>query len=477
VHPDPSGIEAMHPPSLYRVLARGGTLSPAQLLRIVEASRSAGGHSLTFGARQEVLFRGGDDRAEIERHLDSTGLGWDRVLASHASASRHDGPVSWRPETDQPRHNVVSSHVSIGVTTTTWWLGESTYQRILESFAVDPGVAVNLVDPLQGLVPLLTGHLNFVATPEEEYWHLYLRPGDRDDGVLDHPLRVHSDEIAALTATIENRTRRKGRNRMPNRERKHPQRSYRSGPNPRRVTGGSIPVRPVPFPCYAGLHSMPGSPSWLGLHRKDHHFRHDLLRSVARLCHDTGVRRIGITPWKSLVIRGMPPRDRDRWERLTRQHATKPCTSPPDLGWHVPTMDSEALELRATLIEKLREKGVNTQGLTFGITGTGSRPFTSIVIEREGRSGGEPGSYSIRHAEAFDPNRLRYRSHERGVPRERLAPLLAELIRSRHGSSSHGARGPLAVEPAATAGEKLVVHPRKAVPGIADLESLDERIA
>jgi len=467
----------MHPPSLYRVLTRGGTVSPARLLRIVEASRSAGGHSLTFGSRQEVLFHGGDDRAEIERHLESTGLGWDRVVASLSSTPLNSGPVSWRPEEAEPRHNVVSSNVAIGVTTTTWWLGESTYQRILDSFEADPGVAVNLVDPLQGLVPLLTGHLNFVATPEEEYWHLYLRPGKRDDGVLDHPLRVHSEDIAALTAAIENRTRRKESDGMRKRERQHPQRSYRPGPIPRRVAGGAIPVRPVALPWYEGLHSMPGSSPWLGLHQEDHHFRHDLLRSVARLCHDTGIRKIGITPWKSLVIRDMRPRDQDRWAQLTRQHATKACTSPPDLGWHVPPMDRDALELRATLTEKLREEGVDTQGLTFGITGTGSRPFTSIVIERERRSGVESGSYSIRHAEAFDPNRLRYRSHARGVPRERLVPLLAELIRSRHGSGSLAAQGPRAVAPATTAGENLVVHPRKPVPEPAELESLDERIA
>ena len=76
------------------------------------------------------------------------------------------------------------------------------YLYILEQFNHQPRLKINIVDPKQRLVPLFTGHLNFIASELEDYWYLYLRlPGYSVDGM--YPVLINSWDIAPISLTLE----------------------------------------------------------------------------------------------------------------------------------------------------------------------------------------------------------------------------------------------------------------------------------
>lgn len=152
---------------LFRVLVRGGIISPADLLKVLDASEDAGNRFIMFGSRQEIFFpliRGVDPEA-VELTLRETDLDFLRTRFSRL----HDP--------HQPS-NVVSSYVALNVMDTTWWAKGDVYHYLLAGFDYEPRLKINIVDPLQSLVPLFTGNLHFVASREEYHWHLYMRLED-----------------------------------------------------------------------------------------------------------------------------------------------------------------------------------------------------------------------------------------------------------------------------------------------------------
>src|SRR5690606_27552019 len=64
-------------------------------------------------------------------------------------------------------HNIVSSYTALDVMPTTHWLASHTYHYILDTFDYKPRLKVNITDPVQSLVPLFTGNINFVASSQE----------------------------------------------------------------------------------------------------------------------------------------------------------------------------------------------------------------------------------------------------------------------------------------------------------------------
>src|SRR5690606_19607434 len=76
--------------------------------------------------------------------------------------------------------NIISSYAALDVMPTTHWLASHTYHYILDTFDYKPRLKINITDPVQSLVPLFTGNLNFVASSNENYWYLYLRFSELD---------------------------------------------------------------------------------------------------------------------------------------------------------------------------------------------------------------------------------------------------------------------------------------------------------
>jgi hypothetical protein len=255
---------------LVRVLLRGGVVSPADLLQVVEMARRVGSEFLLPGVRQDLLFPvSGTSPDAVVELLGRIGL---------ASAVVDTSSPLFRGGAN----NVTSSYLAVNVVETTWWLKEAVYQRIFETFGTDPSMRVNFVDPLQGIVPLFHGDLNFIASTEEHCWHLHLRLPGSDRETIPAPGVVHSGDIVKVVRAIEERwLAEEGREpdltgwEMFLRE---------VVGTVQRPAGGDVRSRPaLVVPCLEGFHAMASGQYWLGLYRRDGRFPIDFLKALCSL--------------------------------------------------------------------------------------------------------------------------------------------------------------------------------------------------
>ena len=171
---------------LVRAFVKGGILSPADLLKIMGISQSVGNKFVLFGSRQDIMFpSNGYDLNKIENAFSSIHI--DCELGSDSSVYQ----------------NIVSSYVAVNVVETTNWVKEDTYHLVIDNFDYRPKVKINIVDPLQSLVPLFTGELNFVASKEENYWYLYLRDPRKGNVIECWPRLIFSHDIAKISKELE----------------------------------------------------------------------------------------------------------------------------------------------------------------------------------------------------------------------------------------------------------------------------------
>src|SRR5690606_22084379 len=151
---------------LIRAFVKGGILSPADLLKIMQISRTLGNKYVLFGSRQDIMFPARD---ADEKTLDTLfrQINMDYELGSDSSVCQ----------------NIVSSYVAVNIGETTGWVKEDTYHFVIDNFDYKPRIKINIVDPLQSIVPLFTGEVNFIASPEENYWYLYIRDPRKDNQI------------------------------------------------------------------------------------------------------------------------------------------------------------------------------------------------------------------------------------------------------------------------------------------------------
>lgn len=141
---------------LNRLIIKGGVLSPGELKYICDSVESLGLKTISFGSRQDILLPKKvqrDDLTQFDKlkivEIDETGV-----------------------------ENIVSSYVCADIFPSTSWLTGDRYLYILEQFRSKSKLKINITDPKQRLVPLFTGHINFIASEHEDYWYLYVRLPD-----------------------------------------------------------------------------------------------------------------------------------------------------------------------------------------------------------------------------------------------------------------------------------------------------------
>jgi len=388
---------------LIRAFVKGGILSPADMLKIMDISRKLGNKYVHFGSRQDIMFPS-NDRGEAVLEEAFRAIGIDYELGSDLSVYQ----------------NIVSSYVAVHVTETTNWVKEDTYHFVIDNFDYRPKIKINIVDPVQSLVPLFTGELNFVASKEENYWYLYIRNGNNLEC---WPKLVFTQDIASISKVLEELIL-----------------SFSSVTVNELFmivqTRKRINYRPVTevlkfsdsiFPYYEGLNAMLNNLYWLGLYWRNNQYDIDFMSSACRLCQETNIAKINVIPWKAFIIKGIKSSDRIRWEKLMGKFGINERHSSIELNWHLPVIDAEALELKRFLVRELDQQDISTHGLTFTIkTHRDMLLFTSIVIEKNLEIENSE-RFNILYAKNFNPNNIIYQIYSRGVRKEAIPALLIEL--------------------------------------------------
>lgn len=400
-------MEVAKKSSLVRAFVRGGFLSPVDLLKIMELSASFGNHYILFGSRQDIMFPSND---LPEDHLEKafSAINIDYELAGDQSVYQ----------------NLVSSYAAVNVVETTNWVKEDTYNVIIDSFDYKPRLKINIVDPMQSLVPLFTGELNFIASGDENYWYLYIRDGRKGNILECWPRLIAGQDIARISRELEKLFLDFLPFTVEEMYLMFMNNLLRINYKP--VTG-KLKLHNPAFPYYEGLNAMLNNQYWLGLYWRNNEYGIDFMSAACKLCQETNISKINIIPWKAFLIKGVKATDRLRWQKLMGKFGINERHSSLELNWHLPVIDKEALELKKFLVRELDQQDISTHGLTFTIkTSRKILYFTTVVIEKN-EEALSADQYNILYAKNFNPANTVYHTYVRGVRKEVLPALLIEL--------------------------------------------------
>jgi len=394
---------------LIRVFVKGGFLSPANLLKILEISGTLGNKYVLFGSRQDILFPAGNaTTSQIDQAFRSININYE--LGGDQSVYQ----------------NIVSSYAAVNLVETTQWVKEDTYNVIVDNFDYTPKLKINLVDPRQSLVPLFTGELNYVASNEDNYWYLYIRDARKKNSIELWPRLVSGQDIPKLSKKLEELF-------MSYQPFKIEELYIIIKNEGTWISFKSISHYPkLPessFPYYEGFNAMLNNQHWLGLYWRNNKFDLDFIRAACRLCQETNISNINIIPWKAFIIKGIKASDKIRWEKLMGKFGINERHSSLELNWHLPVVDNEALSLKQFLVNDLDQQDISTHGLTFAIkTSREYFPFTTILIESEPEQiTSQSNLYTISYAKDFNPNTVVYYPYAHHVHKEMIPTLLIEL--------------------------------------------------
>ncbi|MEM9983639.1 MAG: rubredoxin, partial [Bacteroidota bacterium] len=307
---------------LIRIFVKGGVLSPSELRNIIDLAEALGHSTIHFGSRQDILFPFPPEKEDVLRRYPD---------------------ISYELLGEASRHNISSSYVSADIFPSTSWLSGAGYLYVLEQFDYEPRLEINVVDPLQRIVPIFSGQLNFIASEEEDYWYLYLRLPTLL-GIVRYPVLIYTWDIALLAKTIEGVYED-----VSSVEELFEEVNNEIDTNNRTISR-SLNLPFEAFPYYEGMNKMSIDQYWLGLYWRDNCYKLTFLRAMCTLCLDCKVGKICLTPWKSFIVKGIGKKDRLRWEKLLGKFGINVRHSSLELNWHLPIMDMEALALKRFIV-------------------------------------------------------------------------------------------------------------------------------
>ena len=342
-----------------KFLTRGGRVPLSLLRALAEEGMVHGSGTIAVGSRQEI-------------HLP--GISWNGQRYVQQVVGTHLG--NHHPQ--QP--NIVTTRSVTERSHRTDWLSEGTYDTILDTFKNNPGIAVDIVDPRQTYVPLFTGQLHFVATAEPDYWMVTVNNGPNHHRTsLSNA--IHSDDVAAVTSLIQENI---------------------SGTSPvdlpalndalEKALGSrvkNLDGLPLSFPTssrpLAGFVLDPKSDCFsLSIPLQLQDLPGPFLVDIAVFADRFGITTAHLTPWKSLLIHGIPRSQRVGFEKLLLHHRINLNSGAWDHvclnGWATPPLDTQARRLIQALNKRLPHSGTLSLALVNKDDGF---PDLPIIIRAE----------------------------------------------------------------------------------------------
>ncbi|SFD04343.1 rubredoxin domain-containing protein [Spirosoma endophyticum] len=372
-----------------------GIVSPGTLQTVLKLAYDAKVRTVRFGARQQLLMTVHyEDMRFLEKDLKQQ-------------------LISYEVNTEQ-YPNIISSYCGEEVFRTGAWLRESEYHTVLDQFDYQPRLKVNLSDFNQSFTPFFTGNLNFIASPDPHFWHLYVRP--KQSNTLFHwPELIYTNDLGRLAKAVEEAMLDQGYH-----DEDTIHKAVTSGQT--FITQPSTQEVELPefsLPYYEGFNRY-GQRSWLGLYRRDEQFSIAFLLEVCALCLKTRIGELCTTPWKSLIIKGIEEKDRATWSYILGKHNVNVRHAANELAWQTEDNTSDGTQLKNYVLRYFEKNDTRTFGLCFGVqTRPKSEVFGSILIRKRSllRIGqlALVSVYDLYFTEDFNPNSRAYHLFEKGL--------------------------------------------------------------
>ena len=391
---------------LNRIYVKGGVLSPGELKQILSMAENMGLSTIKFGSRQDILLPSCDSDIDFNNEYPNLDI------AINA------------PDRNQ---NIVCSYVTTDILPTTWWVKGTTYLYVLEQFNHTPKLKINITDPKQRLIPLFSGQLNFIASKNEDYWHLNLKLPNWDKEV-EFPALIYTLDIPKVAEAIENLYEEAS-----GIEELFKLVSDNTDTNSRTINE-ELELAFHPFPYYEGINKMGVDEYWLGLYWRNNEYDISFLNEFCDYCLESRIGKICITPWKSFIVKGINKKYKLNLEKLLGQSGINVRHSLLELNWHIPVDDKDAFKLKKFIVQNFDQNDISTYGLNFAISDKSNKEhyFTSAVIEKNEipsivKKYDVRPTYNVLYCKNFNPNTKEYLVYAQDVDKIELPGLLMEL--------------------------------------------------
>jgi len=400
-----------------KVNFKGGIISPGDLYNILLAAGKSGLLYVRFGLRQQLLFDVAIEELEnITAELNMLGINYE--------INKEEFP------------NIVSSYPAEEVFINNTWLSEGVYKDIFDLIDYQPRLKINISDSNQSFTPLLTGNINWVASPAaKHFWHLFIR-FPKTNIVYEWKEIVYTNDVASFSKHIEKIILQ------------YPAKFYdnnaASGDDLYAIArnedfnikpaDGPLALPPFKLPYYEGLNRY-NDKYWLGIYRRDELFSIKFLKEVCHLCLQTKIGQLCSTPWKTIIIKGIEEKNRGDWNYLLDKFQINVRHAANELNFQVDDNSMDALKLKQHLVKYLNDDDTRTFGVCIGIkTKMKSEVFSSILVRRKPLirigSVGLFHVYDILCAKDYNPNERTGFAFSKDNPKFLLAEQLRRAVLS-----------------------------------------------
>jgi rubredoxin len=368
----------------------GGIVSPGYLKEILELAKATGVSHVRFGLRQQM-------------HMDVP----TTFCIDFLQACKNKNITASKSKEALP--NIVSSYPAAGIFATDSWLREGVYKDIFDLFTYTPKLKLNLCDGKQCFVPFFTGHINWVSSSAEHFWHLYVR--FPKTGKLFHWKElVYTNDLPKLSQRIEEEILADQFLFYGNEtadgallyQRVKALTAYVNKPATDEVN--------IDFslPYYEGFNKENNN-FWLGIYRRNELFPVHFLLDVCRICLQSRTGQLYTTPWKSIIIKNIEPGSRKTWDCVLGKYRINVRHAANELAWQVEDGSDKGLQIKNGIIRHFDKEDVRTYGLCFAVeTQPDANLFGSVIIRK--RQNKNPHRlkalerYDIFYKKNFDPN-------------------------------------------------------------------------
>ncbi|MES1218516.1 MAG: rubredoxin [Bacteroidota bacterium] len=396
---------------------KGGIIAPDELYEILLAVEKTGLHYVRFGLRQQLLFDVEiEELDKVTEELNKRGIVYE--------INKENFP------------NIISSYPAEEVFIINTWLTAGIYKEIFDSIKQTPRLKINISDSNQSFTPLLTGNINWVASPADpHYWYLFIR-FPKTNIVYEWRDVVHSKDIAAMSLRIEE-TILQSRDKFYDNNNANGDELYenvKTASFQTKVADISLVLPPFKLPYYEGLNRYKDK-YWLGIYRRDELFDIQFLKEVCKLCQKSETGELCSTPWKTIIIKGISEKQRIEWNALLDKYQVNVRHAANELNFQVEDNNLVALKLKQHLVKYLNDDDTRTFGVCIGIkTRRKSEVFCSILVKRKSlfRIGkwGFINTYDILCAKDYNPNERTAFVYSRDNPKFVLAEQLRRAVLS-----------------------------------------------
>src|SRR5882724_6236103 len=163
---------------------RGGIISPGDLYNILLAAQKIKVLNVRFGLRQQLL---------VDMESYSIPLFTEELEKLNISFEINSSQFP----------NIISSYPAEDIFIRNTWLSEGVYKDIFYSIDYTPTLKVNICDSNQSFTPMLTGNINWVASPgAQHYWHLIVR-FPKTNIIYEWDQLCYTNDIPKVTKAIE----------------------------------------------------------------------------------------------------------------------------------------------------------------------------------------------------------------------------------------------------------------------------------